>query len=140
LYYFCVLLYVLFFSSTVVFLNCLSFASSIFFLLCVFFGFSPLIIIPSSEDLDMLCLLPKKGREVDLFLEPAFVGDGHDQRQQVAGHSLLTGLKQGESAEQEVVLGVVKAGPIGSIGREVERLGVPGAELLGLLGQTHGDR
>ena len=52
----------------------------------------------------------------------------------------LTGLEQGQRAQQEVMLCIVEADPVGAVSREVERLRIPRAELLGLLEQAHRDR
>src|SRR2546427_10529925 len=63
-----------------------------------------------------------------------------DQRQLADRDALLSGLEQGQRAEQEVPLDVVEAGLFRAVPREVERLGVPGPEPLRLLEQAQGDR
>src|SRR6266705_1277232 len=70
----------------------------------------------------------------------ASFGDGHDQRQQVAGNALLAGLEERNRTEQEVLLGGVEAGPVRHLAREVDRLGVPRAQALGFLEEPHWNR
>src|SRR5207247_8738306 len=91
------------------------------------------LVEPAAEELDVLSLLPQEGREEDLLLETAFVGDDHDQGEEVAGDAFLAGLEEGQSAEEEVALGVVEGVPVRLVVAEVDGLGIPRAELLGLL-------
>src|SRR5262249_42978365 len=76
----------------------------------------------------------------DLLFETAFLGDGHDQRQKVAGDAFLAGLEEAQRAKEEVALRGVERLPVRPIAREVDRLRVPRAELLRLLEEAHRHR
>jgi hypothetical protein len=92
------------------------------------------------EQLHVLPLLPEKGREEELLLEPPLLRDHHDQRQEVDGHALLTRLEERRDLEDRLLLVLVQLQPVGAILREVERLRIPHAEPLRLLVQAHRQR
>ena len=70
-------------------------------------------------------------------VDPALAGHHLDQRQEVGGDALLTGLKKGECTEEEVTLEVVEGGPVRAVAREVELLWIPRAETLCFLKEAH---
>src|SRR5216117_3183937 len=90
---------------------------------------------------DLLPLLVAVTREErleeQLFLEPLFARDGHEEREEVAGHALFRRLEQHAEPEEHVPLGDAEPGPILGVARQVQGLRVPSAEPLCLVVQPH---
>ena len=95
------------------------------------------LIQPATEELGVFRLLPEEAGQVDLLLQPALAGDGHDERQKVEGYGLLACLKEGRGSDQVVPPDLVGGLPIEPVPGEVECHPIPGPELLRLLKQPH---
>ena len=88
----------------------------------------------------MLALLPEEAREEELLLEPALVRDHHQQRQQVERHGFLARLEERRQLQEHLPLQAGERQPVGAIAREVDVVGIPDAEALGLLVEPHRQR
>ena len=98
------------------------------------------LVEPAAEKLAVLGFLPEERGEVDLLLHLSIPGDGDDERRQVAGHSLLARLEEGQKAQEKVLLDIAESLPVTPVLTEIDLLRVPDPELLGLLEEAHRHR
>jgi len=66
----------------------------------------------ASEELGVLRFVSEEGGQEQLLLEALFAYHGHDERQQVTGHTLFRGLEQHREAQQHITLGDAEASPL----------------------------